>query len=104
MGVDKSRKTQYTLLKAAVAGWTGFSVKQLVGKGRKHDVSHARALAMYLARTVLSATYEEIGWHFNRHHTSVMAAVRRVEGWRENPTFDQRVLDYTAMLRETVLR
>lgn len=40
----------------------------------------ARAVAMYLARELTDASWPDIGAAFRRHHTTIMAAHRRVAG------------------------
>ncbi len=50
----------------------------LVTKKRSNDVAYPRHIAMYLAREVLSESYPQIGEVFNRDHSTVMSAVRKV--------------------------
>jgi chromosomal replication initiator protein len=44
-------------------------------------------LAMYLARKHTRAAFGEIGRHFgDRNHSTVIAAIRRVESWLRDET------------------
>ena len=59
----------------------------------------ARAVAIYLAHTVLEMTFEDLGPAFGRHPTTASHAVRKVEAMRDDPKVDQ-----TLSWLETVLR
>jgi chromosomal replication initiator protein len=51
-------------------------------KSRAWSVSHARMLAIYLARKHTAATYGEISLHFgNKTHSTAVAAEKKVRGW-----------------------
>lgn len=50
----------------------------LVTKKRSNDVAYPRHIAMYLAREVLGESYPLIGEVFNRDHSTVMSAVKKV--------------------------
>ena len=50
----------------------------LVTKKRSNDVAYPRHIAMYLAREVLGESYPHIGDVFNRDHSTVMNAVKKV--------------------------
>jgi chromosomal replication initiator protein len=63
-----------------------FQVKpgELVAPGLAHQIRYPRQLAMYLCRTVAGGTFPAIGEKFGgRDHSTVMHAVRVVEGKRE---------------------
>ncbi len=45
---------------------------------RSNDVAYPRHIAMYLAREVLNESYPRIGEEFNRDHSTVMNAVKKV--------------------------
>lgn len=58
----------------------------LQSRGQQRRVSQPRMLAMYLARQYTSAAYAEIGDFFgNRSHSTVIAAMKRVEQWLREP-------------------
>lgn len=57
----------------------GTTREHLTGNNRTRATTFARHVAMYLARRMTPASLIEIGRAFDRDHTTVMAAVRRVE-------------------------
>lgn len=57
--------------------------QDLLSKDRHKSVAFARHVAMYLCKTRLKCSFPELGRAFgNRDHTTVMSAVRKVEGLR----------------------
>lgn len=55
-------------------------------------ISRPRMIAMYLARQLTGNSLPSIGRHFDRDHTTVLAAVRKAEELvRENRTFHAHV-------------
>ncbi len=62
----------------------------LVTKKRSNDVAYPRHIAMYLAREVLDESYPQIGMEFNRDHSTVMNAVKKV---RKNLSGDKELAD-----------
>jgi chromosomal replication initiator protein len=51
----------------------------MLGKSRKPDVAFPRQVSLYLARTKLGMTLEDIGAKAGVHHTTVLLSVRAVE-------------------------
>ena len=51
----------------------------LITKKRSNDVAFPRHIAMYLAREVLGESFPQIGEEFNRDHSTVMSAVKKVK-------------------------
>lgn len=62
----------------------GASVNDIVGLSRTKSIAEARAVACLVARRCTRMSYPEIGRALGLHHTSVIAAVRKVEGRRAN--------------------
>ncbi|HEX7601417.1 MAG TPA: helix-turn-helix domain-containing protein, partial [Polyangiaceae bacterium] len=55
----------------------------LLSKDRHKSIAFARHVAMYLCKQRLKCSFPELGRAFgNRDHTTVMSAVRKVEGLR----------------------
>lgn len=52
----------------------------LLKHNNKQRPSGARHVAMFLARTMTDKSYPVIGRHFDRDHTTIMSAVRKVGG------------------------
>lgn len=60
----------------------------LVTKKRSNDIAYPRHIAMYVAREVLDESYPRIGEEFNRDHTTVMTAVKKI---RQNLSGDEEL-------------
>jgi chromosomal replication initiator protein len=74
-----------------------YKVKAVVlrSKKRNKEIAHARHIAMYLARTLTSASLPQIGKDFgDRDHTSVLHACNKIKGlveddWRVKEEIEQ---------------
>jgi chromosomal replication initiator protein len=55
----------------------GITAGELLAPARDAKFAHPRAIAMALAREVTKASYPAIGRAFDRHHTTVVSAVKR---------------------------
>lgn len=76
---DGSRPVRLPEIEAAVAFYSGLTDGQLRSASRSRSVSHARHLAMYLARELGGFSYEEIGNYFGgRTHSSVVPAIKKI--------------------------
>ena len=63
-----------------VSQTTRITEKDIVGKSRKKEIAQARQTAMYLCRTLLDISLNNIGIYFGgRDHTTVIHAIRRTE-------------------------
>lgn len=62
-----------------VAEYFSISVKEMQSSRRARNVARPRQIAMYLAKQLTSRSLPEIGRKFDRDHTTVMHAVRKVE-------------------------
>ncbi len=62
-----------------VARYYKLAVDELRGERRIKHVAHARQVAMYLCRTMTSASLPEIGKKFNKDHSTVLSSVRKIE-------------------------
>lgn len=62
-----------------VAEHFSISVKEMQSSRRARNVARPRQIAMYLAKQLTSRSLPEIGRKFDRDHTTVMHAVRKVE-------------------------
>ena len=54
-------------------------VKEIYGQSRQHKYTVPRQIAMYLCRDVLKKSLPRIGNHFERDHTSVIHACKKIE-------------------------
>ena len=66
-----------------VARYFKVAVEELKQDRRTKHLAHARAVAMYLSRKLTKSSFPEIATHFNKDHSTVIAAVRKVESSRE---------------------
>ncbi len=64
----------------SVAESFGLTVDQLRSKSRQRQLAHARAVAMYLERSLLDLPYTQIGQRFGgRDHSTVIHSIQKVE-------------------------
>lgn len=76
----------------AVAASFGLPPVRLTGRGRGHEVSLARHVAMYVAREVTGRTLAVIGRAFRRKHSTILYGIKRVENLRKrDPGLDRLV-------------
>ena len=80
------------IMRAAVVGANGVEIQdavcavcdlrrdELLSQRRSPRVSHARQLAMYLARDLTTMSLAEIARAFDRDHSTVLHALRAVDG------------------------
>jgi chromosomal replication initiator protein len=73
------RKTTIDEIQKKVAEYFNISVKEMQSSRRARNVARPRQIAMYLAKQLTSRSLPEIGRKFDRDHTTVMHAVRKVE-------------------------
>ncbi len=73
------RKTTIDEIQKKVSEYFNISVKELQSSRRARTVARPRQVAMYLAKQLTSRSLPEIGRKFDRDHTTVMHAVRKVE-------------------------
>ena len=73
------RKTTIDEIQKKVAEFYNISVREMQSLRRARNVARPRQIAMYLAKQLTSRSLPEIGRKFDRDHTTVMHAVRKVE-------------------------
>lgn len=78
-------------------------LSRLIGPERCRYIAHPRAVAMYLARRLTSASYPEIADAFGgRDHTTVLASVRKIARLVvELPGFRTKVAGIARAIAET---
>jgi len=74
-----SRKLFVSDIQSAVEEFYKVSHEELVGKTRSANITHARQVAIYLARTMINIPYSEIGEAFNRDHSTIMHSTNVIE-------------------------
>lgn len=73
------RRTTIDEIQKKVADFFNISVKEMQSSRRARTVARPRQIAMFLAKQLTSRSLPEIGRKFDRDHTTVMHAVRKVE-------------------------
>ena len=77
----------------AVCAVIHLSVDDMLSSRRTPKIARARQLAMYLSREATGRTLKSIAHEFNRDHSTVLHAIRRVEGSLEPDSDTQRALE-----------
>jgi chromosomal replication initiator protein len=74
------RRLQSSLrqIQELVADYYALSPGELLGRSRTRELSAARHLAIYLAHEITGASLPALGEAFQRDHTTVLYALRRV--------------------------
>lgn len=93
------RKTTIDEIQKKVSEHFNISVKELQSSRRARTVARPRQIAMYLAKQLTSRSLPEIGRKFDRDHTTVMHAVRKVE---ELIVEDQSLAESVDILRRAL--
>jgi hypothetical protein len=79
---EKERAMQEIVFVVSEA--SGISIKQILGTKRKGPVIVARHVAAYLIRTKLKYKFDDIGDYFDRHHSTIIHAVKKVKWFEIN--------------------
>ena len=77
----------------AVCAVLHLSVDDMLSMRRTPQIARARQIAMYLSREATGLTLKSIAREFNRDHSTVLHAIRRVEASLEPGSDSQRALD-----------
>jgi chromosomal replication initiator protein len=79
------RKITIEAIQRAVAEQFGMRVADLKQKNNSRNVVVPRQIAMYLAKQMTEASLPEIGRQFgNKHHTTVMHSIAKIDEQRRN--------------------
>ena len=62
-----------------VASYYGVECKDVVSKSKSRMLTRSRHVAIYFIRTLTQHSLPEIGRSFNRDHTVILHAVRKIE-------------------------
>lgn len=93
--VMRDKKLEEVLLK--ISRLLNVKLNDLKGKRRFAELTNKRHEAFWLLREVGGLTYKNIGQIFNRHHSSVIFAVQKVEQRKED---ELKYKNYLRHLRE----
>ncbi len=93
VGNEEQRAVPSEILKA-VASHYGLRVSDMKAKSNAKPVAFPRQVAMYLCRKLTELSYPEIGRLFNdKHHSTVMHSVEKIERMIEDDADFRRVVD-----------
>lgn len=79
---SKRNKTTITIddIKTTICEYYGITKEQLVGNSKVSTIVTPRFIAIYLCRSMLNLTFEDIGKEFgNRDHSTIMNACLKIE-------------------------
>ena len=74
-----------SVIQHEVAETFGLTVSDLIARNNSRDIAHPRQIAMYLCKKLTKSTLSEIGRAFNKHHTTVMHGIAKIQ---RNMTID----------------
>ena len=83
-------------IKEVVAGYYHVNVSEMTSRRRARHIARPRQVAMYMARELTPKSLPDIGRIFDRDHTTVMHAVRNIDGLAET---DADMAEDIAILR-----
>lgn len=79
---DQVREVTAKDINKQVAKYFSVTVRELTGGSRRKTVVRARALSVYLIRTILGSSFQVIGQNLGgRDHTTAMHAFQRAKEW-----------------------
>jgi chromosomal replication initiator protein len=91
IGAEEKAITIDTLLKF-VAEYYGVRPSELKAASNSRNIVMPRQVAMYLCKTLTSASLPDIGRAFGKHHSTVIHSIRKVEDERrKNADFNSQV-------------
>lgn len=79
MNIEQGRQITPERIMKLVASHFDLKVADLKGVSRAHVISRPRQIAMFLARKHTELSFPEIGRAFNKDHTTVIAACRKLD-------------------------
>lgn len=104
MLMSARRRVTIEEIQDRVAGHYRLSRDEMLSTRRSRAVARPRQVAMYLSKTLTPRSLPEIGRRFERDHTTVLHAVRRVEKLRmDDPELDNDVRRLSRELERIVL-
>ncbi|MCD4707791.1 MAG: chromosomal replication initiator protein DnaA [Candidatus Sabulitectum sp.] len=97
---SSSRRLNPSSITSIVGEYFGINPNALKGKKRKREILIPRQVSMFLLRDLTNLSLEEIGDFFDRDHSTVLNAIKRVNCMiSEDSFFKRKILD----IRESLL-
>lgn len=96
---EKAEPAGIPAIQRKVADHFDIRVSDMVGVRRNNAVTVPRQMAMYLCRSMTTASFPEIGAAFEKTHATVMHACKLIERKRsEDPQFDRLLVSFARQL------
>jgi chromosomal replication initiator protein len=93
LGTEENRAAPSEILKTVAAHY-GLRVSDMKAKSNAKPIAFPRQVAMYLCRRLTGMSYPEIGRLFNdKHHSTVMHSVEKIERLAEDDLNFRRVVE-----------
>jgi chromosomal replication initiator protein len=97
--LPQNRPIDLDQIQREVARFYKIAVEDLRQDRRTKHLAHARSVAMYLCRKLTKGSFPEIANRFNKDHSTVISAVRKVEKLREDePSVKRELLELETKL------
>jgi chromosomal replication initiator protein len=80
MNLEQGRTVTPERIMKLVAGHFDIKVSDIKSSSRAHAISRPRQIAMYLSRKHTEHSFPELGRAFNKDHTTVIAACKKLDG------------------------
>lgn len=80
----------------------GVTKEAILSKSKLGEISHARQIAMYLARDRLSFSYPQLGMIFNRDHSTVQHGYEKIRGLVSSDDLDAYTLKKSKTKSQTL--
>jgi chromosomal replication initiator protein len=97
--LPQNRPVDLEQIQREVARFYKIAVEELRQDRRTKHLAHARSVAMYLCRKLTKSSFPEIANRFNKDHSTVISAVRKVEKLREEePSVKRELLELESKL------
>ena len=100
LNLDRSPKSVDEIIKTT-ANKLKVKISDILSDSREREISNARQICMYITREITDLSYPAIGKHFEKNHTTVLQACKRIRNTMdENAEMKQLVL---SLVRENSL-
>ncbi len=97
--LPQNRPVDLDQIQREVARFYKIAVEELRQDRRTKHLAHARSVAMYLCRKLTKSSFPEIASRFNKDHSTVISAVRKVERLRgEEASVNRELLELESKL------
>ncbi|MEK6301179.1 MAG: chromosomal replication initiator protein DnaA [Acidobacteriota bacterium] len=91
---DESDAPSIELIQRIVAGHYGLKTVDLKSKSNARVISFPRQIAMYLCKTLTSASLQEIGREFGgKHHSTVLHSINKIAKLQEKDRVFHNIID-----------